>query len=142
MRESARRSELFRMSRGFALLACVLAFTVAAWCEDLSSASDPLPPGEGRRPIVATQMPPVPVIRSLYSEIVRSLNGNIRSTFRFYELETDYRKAQCDGLRTSTRGPRAPCIVTAHPQYQTSSRHPASASLTLRALCCTAANFA
>ena len=45
------------------------------------------PKREGRRSIVATQMPPVPVIRSLYSEIVRSLNGNIRSTFRFYELE-------------------------------------------------------
>lgn len=42
---------------------------------------------DGHRPIVATQMPPVPVIRSLYGEIVRALGGNPRPTARFYELE-------------------------------------------------------
>lgn len=42
---------------------------------------------DGHRPIIATQMPPVPVIRSLYGEIVRTLGGNVRPTARFYELE-------------------------------------------------------
>jgi Cdc6-like AAA superfamily ATPase len=32
-------------------------------------------------------MPPVPVIRSLYGEIVRTLGGNVRPTARYYELE-------------------------------------------------------
>ena len=41
----------------------------------------------GRRAIIATQMPPVPVVRSLYGEIVRTLDGNIRPTARLYELE-------------------------------------------------------
>jgi Cdc6-like AAA superfamily ATPase len=41
----------------------------------------------GQRPIVATQMPPLPVVRSLYGEIVRTLGGNVRPTARFYELE-------------------------------------------------------
>jgi Cdc6-like AAA superfamily ATPase len=41
----------------------------------------------GQRPIIATQMPPVPVVRSLYGEIVRTLGGNVRPTARFYELE-------------------------------------------------------
>src|ERR1017187_3597592 len=41
----------------------------------------------GQRPIIATQMPPVPVIRSLYGEIVRTLGGNVRPTARYYELE-------------------------------------------------------
>src|SRR5271167_2497742 len=40
-----------------------------------------------QRPIIATQMPPVPVVRSLYGEIVRTLGGNVRPTARFYELE-------------------------------------------------------
>ena len=43
--------------------------------------------GAGRRTIIATQMPPVPVIRSLYGEMIRALNGNLRPTARFYELE-------------------------------------------------------
>jgi hypothetical protein len=33
------------------------------------------------------KMPPIPVVRSLYGEIVRTLGGNIRPTARFYELE-------------------------------------------------------
>jgi Cdc6-like AAA superfamily ATPase len=41
----------------------------------------------GQRPIIATQMPPVPVVRSLYGEIVRTLGGNVRPTARYYELE-------------------------------------------------------
>lgn len=41
----------------------------------------------GHRAIVTTQMPPVPVVRSLYSEIVRALGGQPRPTARFYELE-------------------------------------------------------
>jgi hypothetical protein len=40
-----------------------------------------------QRPIIATQMPPVPVVRSLYSEVVGTLGGNVRRTARFYELE-------------------------------------------------------
>jgi hypothetical protein len=43
--------------------------------------------GVGRRTIIATQMPPAPVIRSLYGEMIRALNGNLRPTARFYELE-------------------------------------------------------
>ena len=42
---------------------------------------------DGQRLIFTTQMPPVPVVRSLYGEIVRNLHGNIRPTARFYELE-------------------------------------------------------
>jgi hypothetical protein len=42
---------------------------------------------EGQRSLIATQMPPIPVVRSLYGEIVRTLGGNIRPTARFYELE-------------------------------------------------------
>lgn len=42
---------------------------------------------DGHRPIIATQMPPVPVVRSLYGEIVRTLGSNVRPTARFYELE-------------------------------------------------------
>lgn len=42
---------------------------------------------DGQRSIIATQMPPIPVVRSLYGEIVRTLGGNIRPTARFYELE-------------------------------------------------------
>jgi AAA+ superfamily predicted ATPase len=41
----------------------------------------------GRRLIVAAQMPPVPLIRSLYAEIVRALDGGARSAGRFHELE-------------------------------------------------------
>jgi Bacterial TniB protein len=43
--------------------------------------------GAGRRTIIATQMRPVPVMRSLYGEMIRALNGNLRPTARFYELE-------------------------------------------------------
>ena len=45
MGESARESELSRICRGFVLLACLPALPVTAWCEDLSSATDPLSPG-------------------------------------------------------------------------------------------------
>ena len=45
------------------------------------------PRPDGHRPIITTQMPPVPVVRSLYGEIVRTLGGNTRPTARFYELE-------------------------------------------------------
>ena len=45
------------------------------------------PTRSGHRAIVTTQMPPVPVIHSLYSEIVRALSGHPRPTARFYELE-------------------------------------------------------
>jgi Bacterial TniB protein len=31
----------------------------------------------GRRPIVTAQMPPVPLVRSLYGEIIRSLDANV-----------------------------------------------------------------
>lgn len=41
----------------------------------------------GQRHIIATQMPQVPVVRSRYDEIARTLAGNVRSTPRFYELE-------------------------------------------------------
>jgi len=41
----------------------------------------------GQQSIIATQMPPVPALRSLYGEIVRTLGGNVRPTARFYELE-------------------------------------------------------
>jgi len=42
---------------------------------------------DGQRSIIATQMPPVPVVRSLYGEIVRMLGGTVRPTARFYKLE-------------------------------------------------------
>lgn len=42
----------------------------------------------GRRAIIATQMPPVPIVRSLYAEIVRSLNANARPNLRLHELES------------------------------------------------------
>ena len=45
------------------------------------------PVRQGQRPIIVTQMPPVPVVRSLYGEILRTLGGNVRPTARFYELE-------------------------------------------------------
>lgn len=41
----------------------------------------------GLQSIVATQMPPVPVIRSLYAEIVRTININARPSLRLHELE-------------------------------------------------------
>jgi hypothetical protein len=41
----------------------------------------------GRRHIIATQMPPIPLVRSLYAEIVRTLNTNIRPGMRYGELE-------------------------------------------------------
>jgi hypothetical protein len=45
-----------------------------------------IPSRTGRQTIIATQMPPVPVIRSLYGEIVRSLNANARPNLRIHEL--------------------------------------------------------
>jgi hypothetical protein len=48
-----------------------------------------IPSRTGRQTIIiATQMPPVPVIRSLYGEIVRSLNANARPNLRIHELES------------------------------------------------------
>ncbi len=41
----------------------------------------------GLESIIATQMPPVPVIRSLYGEIARSININARPSLRLHELE-------------------------------------------------------
>lgn len=41
----------------------------------------------GLQSIIATQMPPVPVIRSLYGEIVRSINVHARPSLRLHELE-------------------------------------------------------
>jgi Cdc6-like AAA superfamily ATPase len=45
------------------------------------------PTRNGLRPIVATQMPPLPILRSLYAEIVRTLGGPTRPGMRFYEME-------------------------------------------------------
>lgn len=41
----------------------------------------------GRRVIVAAQMPPVPLIRSLYGELIRALNADVSPTLRLHELE-------------------------------------------------------
>jgi Cdc6-like AAA superfamily ATPase len=41
----------------------------------------------GRRAIVAAQMPPVPLIRSLYGELIRALNAEVSPTMRLHELE-------------------------------------------------------
>ena len=41
----------------------------------------------GLQSIIATQMPPVPIIRSLYAEIVRSVNINVKPSLRLHELE-------------------------------------------------------
>ncbi len=41
----------------------------------------------GRRPIVTAQMPPVPLVRSLYGEIIRSLDAAVSPTMRLHELE-------------------------------------------------------
>jgi hypothetical protein len=41
----------------------------------------------GQRAIVSAQMPPVPLIRSLYGEIIRSLNADVSPTMRLHELE-------------------------------------------------------
>jgi hypothetical protein len=45
------------------------------------------PTRSGQRPIVATQMPPLPTLRSLYAEIVCPLGGPTRPGMRFYERE-------------------------------------------------------
>ena len=45
----------------------------------------------GLQSIIATQMPPVPVIRSLYAEIVRSINIHARPSLRLHELENTAR---------------------------------------------------
>jgi hypothetical protein len=42
----------------------------------------------GLRSIISTQMPPVPVIKSLYGEIVRTLNTNVPTSRSFHELES------------------------------------------------------
>jgi Cdc6-like AAA superfamily ATPase len=41
----------------------------------------------GRRLIVSTQLPPVPLLRSLYAEIIRSMNGDFTSGTRLHQLE-------------------------------------------------------
>jgi hypothetical protein len=42
----------------------------------------------GRRTIVAAELPPVPLLRSLYAEIIRSLNAGVLPTMRRHKLET------------------------------------------------------
>jgi len=42
----------------------------------------------GRRTIVAAELPPVPLLRSLYAEIIRSLNADVLSTMRLHGLAT------------------------------------------------------
>jgi len=37
--------------------------------------------------IVATELPPVPLLRSLYAEIIRSMNVDVSPTTRLHELE-------------------------------------------------------
>jgi hypothetical protein len=41
----------------------------------------------GRRMIVAAELPPVPLLRSLYAEIIRSMNADVSPTTRLHELE-------------------------------------------------------
>ncbi len=41
----------------------------------------------GRRMIVAAELPPVPLLRSLYAEIIRSMNADVAPTTRLHELE-------------------------------------------------------
>jgi Bacterial TniB protein len=42
----------------------------------------------GRRSIVSAEFPPVPLLRSLYAEIIRSLSADVSPTMRLHELET------------------------------------------------------
>src|ERR1700730_11731531 len=42
----------------------------------------------GRRTIVSAELPPVPLLRSLYAEIIRSLSADVSPTMRLHELET------------------------------------------------------
>jgi hypothetical protein len=42
----------------------------------------------GRRTIVSAELPPVPLLRSLYAEIIRSLCADVSPTMRLHELET------------------------------------------------------
>ncbi len=51
---------------------------------------DHAPPDErrsGRRMIVAAELPPVPLLSSLYAEIIRSMNADVSPTTRLHELE-------------------------------------------------------
>jgi hypothetical protein len=41
----------------------------------------------GTRMIVAAELPPVPLLRSLYAEIIRSMNADVAPTTRLHELE-------------------------------------------------------
>jgi AAA+ superfamily predicted ATPase len=41
----------------------------------------------GRRMIVAAELPPVPLLSSLYAEIIRSMNADVSPTTRLHELE-------------------------------------------------------
>jgi AAA+ superfamily predicted ATPase len=42
----------------------------------------------GRRAIVSAELPPVPLLRSLYAEIIRSLNVDVLPSMRLHQLET------------------------------------------------------
>lgn len=41
----------------------------------------------GRRIIIAAELPPVPLLSSLYAEIIRSMNADVSPTTRLHELE-------------------------------------------------------
>ena len=41
----------------------------------------------GRRTVVSAELPPVPLLRSLYAEIIRSLSADVSPTMRLHELE-------------------------------------------------------
>jgi hypothetical protein len=41
----------------------------------------------GRRMIIAAELPPVPLLSSLYAEIIRSMNADVSPTTRLHELE-------------------------------------------------------
>jgi hypothetical protein len=41
----------------------------------------------GRRIIVAAELPPVPLLSSLYAEIIRSMNADVSPTTRLHELQ-------------------------------------------------------
>jgi AAA+ superfamily predicted ATPase len=42
----------------------------------------------GKRLIVSAELPPVPLLRSLCAELIRSLNADVSPTMRLHELET------------------------------------------------------
>src|SRR5271170_7884998 len=87
-----RLSELFSM-RARVRMPCLLIYGVSGAGKSMllekfkRDHTPKRPVRQGQRPIIVTQMPPVPVVRSLYGEILRTLGGNVRPTARFYELE-------------------------------------------------------